>query len=65
MYNRWLFGISEPSTVCLGLRLKLWDCDTYELITSLTGHACEILAMALSQEQKGLELPRYPFLNPF
>ena len=35
---------------CLGPRLKLWDCDTYELITSLTGHACEILAMALSQE---------------
>eukprot|EP00438_Fugacium_kawagutii_P003867 Skav231342 [mRNA] locus=scaffold2490:174304:182013:- [translate_table: standard] len=33
--------------------LKLWDCDSYELITSLAGHACEILAMALSQDRMG------------
>ena len=31
------------------LRLKLWDCDSYEVISTLAGHATEILAMALSQ----------------
>ena len=34
------------------LRLKLWDCDSYEVISTLAGHATEILAMALSQADR-------------
>jgi len=50
MQVRFLPGTHYLASAGRDRELKLWDCDTYELITSLRGHGSEILALALSKD---------------
>merc|ERR1711957_271715 len=50
MQVKFLPGTHYIVTAGRDKEVKLWDCDTFELITALKGHATEILAMGLSQD---------------
>jgi U3 small nucleolar RNA-associated protein 12 len=50
MQVKFLPGTHYLATAGRDRELKLWDCDSYELITSLQGHQTEILALAMSQD---------------
>lgn len=50
MQVKFLPGTHYLATAGRDRELKLWDCDSYELITALKGHTSEILALTLSQD---------------
>jgi len=50
MQVRFLPGTHYLASASRDREVKLWDCDSYELISVLQGHAVEILALAMSQD---------------